>query len=190
MNLGKHYIEVIVPSDNFQSAGVCGDFELLYPPFKARIENLIEEYHKYNPDEDIPYVLESFRSHALQNAYYYRGASKIRGGNILNAGMHHLGIAVDLVNLKDKNGNGFKDPGEVVDWKNLDYVLLRRIANGIGITTLAWEQCHFQHIQTSEQNEARQEVYNYVKQWQYNSNLKPDGIVGPKTIAKAKQLYL
>ena len=135
--VGKHYIEVIVPSDEFTKGSLCGNIDLLYPPFKAGVVDLLESYKQYNKDNDIPYILESYRSHALQNAYFYRGASKIRGGSILNAGMHHFGVAVDIVNLKDKNGNSTKDLNESVDWTELDYTLLRKLANSIGLSILS-----------------------------------------------------
>lgn len=188
--IAKHYIENIVPSNEFQQGGVCGNLDLLFPLFKSDVMKLLVNYKEFNGDNDVPYVLESYRSHTLQSAYYFRGASKIKGGNILNAGMHHFGIAVDIVNLKDKNGNSTKDIGEAADWSNLDYTLLRKLADKIGLVSLSWEQCHFQEIQTTQQNELRKTVYNYVIEWQRENGLKPDGIIGKMSIAKAKELYI
>lgn len=187
--IAKHYVEIIVPSNEFQQGGVCGNLDLLFPLFKVDVMKLLANYKEFNGDNDVPYVLESYRSHTLQSAYYFRGASKIKGGNILNAGMHHFGIAVDIVNLKDKNGNGTKDLNEAVDWNNLDYTLLRKLADRIGLVSLSWELCHFQDIKTTEQQELRNAVYYYVKDWQKKNGLKPDGIIGKISIAKARELY-
>jgi len=105
--------------------------------------------------------------------------------------MHHFGIAVDIVNLIDKNGNKTRDRGESVDWINIDYVTMRKVARSLGIFDLgAKEYCHFQAIPKINQSQLRHEVYDYVRIWQKASGLVADGIVGPKTIAKAKELYL
>jgi len=176
--IAKHYVEKIIPSDSFSNGGVCGDMDLLFPLYKVDVMKLIVNYNEFNSGKDIPHVYESFRSHALQSIYYNRGASKIRGGNILNAGMHHFGIAVDIVNKKNNT----------IKW-DLDYTLLRNLANKIGLVSLSWELCHFQMIQTTEQTELRKTVYAYVVKWQKENGLVPDGIVGKKTIAKAKELY-
>lgn len=176
--IAKHYVEKIIPSDSFSNGGVCGNMDLLFPLFKVDVLKLIVSYNEFNSGKELPYVYESFRSHALQSIYYNRGSSKIRGGNILNAGMHHFGIAVDIVN---KTNSGVK-------W-NLDYTLLRKLADKIGMISLSWELCHFQMVKTTEQTELRKAVYQYLAGWQEENGLKPDGIVGNKTIAKAKELY-
>ncbi len=189
-SIAKHYIEKIVPSDKFLINGVCDIPDLLYKPFRDIISAMFKEYKEKNTDNDVPYAYETFRSHARQSYYYSIGSSPIRGGNILNAGMHHFGIAVDIVNLDDKNNNNIKDGKERVDWTNINYSLFRKLSQKYEVNFLSWEECHFQMIGVNQQGQLRREVYDYVKQWQRASGLLADGIVGPKTIAKTKSLYL
>lgn len=189
--IAEWYLEHICISDKFSSPGPVSDSNLLYPAFYELIKKAIKQYERVNTDNDCPYLYETYRSHTLQNTYYYRGASKIRGGNILTAGMHHFGIAVDIINLQDKNGNKIKDKGEAVDWSNINYNTLRAITRPLGIFDLGgYEVCHFQAIPVSEQNNLRREVYYAVINFQRENNLVPDGIVGNKTIAKLKEFYL
>lgn len=189
-NLSEHYLKVICLSDDYNSPYPVGNPELLYPPFRDLIDELISKYNEVNTDDDCPYLYETFRSHALQNIYYYRGASKIRGGNILSAGMHHLGLAVDIINLEDNNGNKIKDKGESVDWTNINYITMRSISRPLGIYDLGgYEVCHFQGVPVSEQANVRREIYNGVINFQKENGLQPDGIVGKHTISKLKELY-
>lgn len=188
--IGKHYISVVVPSEKFTQNIAVDNPDLLYPPFRASVEAMIKEYNELNMDDDVPVIFESFRSHARQNHYYNNGSTGIRGGSLLNAGMHHLCIAADIVDLEDKNNNGERDPGERVNWEHLNYKLFRNLSQKYELNFLSWEECHFQMIGTDQQNELRKGIYNYVKKWQARQGLVPDGIVGPKTIAKAKALYL
>lgn len=189
-DIGKHYISVIVPSAQFTTNVAIDNPNLLYQPFGIVVTQMLSEYMDRNMDSDVPVLFETFRSHARQNHYYNIGSSGIRGGSILNAGMHHFGIAVDIVNLDDKNNNGVRDPGERVDWKNLNYKLFRNMSQKYDLNFLSWEECHFQMIGTNQQKELRVGIYNYVKNWQWQHGLISDGIVGPKTIGKAQALYL
>lgn len=185
--IAEHYLNVICVSDDFQNSNPINNRDLLFPDFNDLIEELLTRYDEVNNDNDCPYIYETFRSHALQNIYYFRGATKIRGGNILTAGMHHFGVAVDIINLVDKNGNKIKDRGESVDWNNIDYVTMRHISRELGIYDLgSYEVCHFQMIPTSEQSTLRQSIYQEVLNFQRANGLKADGIIGPKTIAKLK----
>jgi len=187
--IAKHYVEKVIPSAHFLSNQPCDAEELLYPPFLETVKEMISEYNSRNTDNDVPVCFETFRSHARQSYYYSVGSSKIRGGNLLNAGMHHLTIAVDLVNLDDKNNNNKRDRGERVDWTNLNYGLFREMSEKYEVNFLSWEECHFQMIGTNQQRELRVAVFDYVKNWQWKHGLVSDGIVGGKTIAKAKELY-
>lgn len=189
-NIAKHYIEKIVPSDSFLLNVACDKGSLLYPEFANTISQMLAEYNRKNTDDDVPVLYETFRSHARQNHYYNIGSSGIKGGNLLNAGMHHFGIAVDIVDLEDKNNNGKRDPGERVNWEHLNYRLFREMSQKYGVNFLSWEECHFQLIGTNQQNQLRRAVYDYVRQWQRDNGLLADGIVGPRTIAKAKLVYL
>ena len=104
--------------------------------------------------------------------------------------MHHFGIAEDIINLQDKNGNKIKDKGESVDWTNLDYKTMRNITRKMNISDLGnYEVCHFQYIPVSMQSELRELVFNAVKKFQSSHGLVPDGIVGPKTLEVIRKTY-
>lgn len=171
--IAEHYVKKIIPSADYRIKGVCNDPELLYPEFKKDIENLITEYQKYNDHDIVMY--ETYRSNSLQLIYYNRGASKIKTNS-----MHHYGVAVDLL---AKVGNG-------VSWDILDYPLLRTLASNMGIKFLKWEACHFQAIPVDQQDELRTAVSAEVIKFQKDNGLVPDGIVGPKTILKARELFI
>lgn len=187
--IAEHYISKIVPSPYFTSATPVNKKELLFPRFYEDIENVLMKYLQLNKDNDCPYIYETYRSHSLQHTYFMRGASQIRGGNILSAGMHHFGIAVDIINLKDKDGDTEKDPNEVVDWENLDYVLLHKIAEGKDLFRLKFELAHLQFVRTGDQDLVRRAVYDRVLTFQKENGLTVDGIVGIQTIRKAKEIY-
>lgn len=185
-DITNNYLFNICVSPDYQNPNPVNNIDYLYPEFKDLILQMLEEYERINLN-DCPYIYETYRSHTLQNTYYYRGASKIRGGNILTAGMHHFGTAVDIINLEDKNGNKIKDKGEAVDWNTIDYKSMRVISRKLGIYDLGnYEVCHFQAIPVSEQSQLRRYIYNKVIQFQKEHNLVPDGIIGNKTINALK----
>ena len=189
--IAEHYLKTIITSDDYNTGSPCNNIDLLYPEFKDIILTGLTEYEEVNSDNDVPYIYETFRSHAMQSVYYFRGASKIKGGNILNAGMHHLGVGVDIINLKDENGNRVKDRGEAVDWENIDYVTLRKIMRKHMVFDLGtYEVCHFQAIPSDMQQELRRVVHHAVLEFQSENGLKADGIVGVKTIQMAREVFL
>jgi hypothetical protein len=153
---------------------------------------MMNEYNNYIPNETkIPFLFETYRSHILQTTYYNIKRSTIKGGNILSAGMHHFGIATDIVCLTDKNQNGLRDPKEPVDWESIDYLFMRKLAKEVDVYDLGkYETCHFQLIPTFEQQHLRIVVKNAVIKFQTEHGLVPDGIVGNKTITKAKEIFL
>jgi hypothetical protein len=137
-----HFDEVIRNSDSYDTLKPCKDTSLLFPPFYEKIQELIKAYLEVHETE--PYILETYRSNDLQELYYHRGASKIRKN-----GMHHYGIAVDLV--AKVNGK--------IDYDTLDYAWLRNYATKeLGLTVLTWELAHFQYIPVSEQQALRNAV--------------------------------
>ena len=182
--IAQHYLEVICTSSKFNTSQPVNNLDLLFPYFRKKVIEGIEEYKAVDSKDSNPYIYETYRSHVLQTIYYNRGASKIRGGNILKAGMHHFGIAVDIVNVN------WKDRVPIVDWKTIDYVLLKKVMNAKGLYSLSFEACHFQLIPTSDQGELRETVYKAVKTFQQEHGLVPDGIVGPKTLSKLKEVFL
>jgi hypothetical protein len=139
--IAKWFKDEIETSDDFNTPKPCNNIDLLYPPFRSVLEQLITEYQEEHETE--PYVLETYRSNSLQQHYYDQGVSKIRTN-----GMHHYGIAADLV---AKNGTK-------IDYGVLDYDWLRKRAVELGLTILTWELCHFQFISVDKQQTLRNEV--------------------------------
>lgn len=171
--IAKHYIEKIITAPEYFSDKPCRNVNLLYPPFYSLVKKVSEEIKKANSSEVV--CVETYRSNTLQLRYFNQGASKIR-----NNGMHHYGIASDMAFL---NGNSITYNG--------DYKLLRSIAKEKGIHLLGlWDAGHFQFISVEDQTELRAVVLDEVKKFQKANGLVVDGIVGKRTIAKAKELYL
>lgn len=137
--IADFFANVIYKSDKYETQSPCNDTDLLFPPFYAIVMEMINAYQEQH--ETIPFVLETYRSNTLQRIYFNRGASKIRQN-----GMHHYGIAVDLVGRA--NGQ--------IDYEVLDYAWLRDWAKNNGLTVLDWELAHFQFIPVASQNELRQ----------------------------------
>lgn len=171
--IAQHYIEKIIVSEEYLLPSPCKNTDLLLPDFKAIIDELIYEYNQVSSDE--VYWLETYRSNSLQRTYYERGTSKIKTN-----GMHHYGIAVDLC----RGANG-----KYADYE-LDYKTLRSIAGTKNLTVLSFEQAHFQFIPVFEQDHLRIVVRNEIIEFQKNNGLVPDGIVGNKTVAKAKEIFI
>jgi peptidoglycan hydrolase-like protein with peptidoglycan-binding domain len=171
--IAHHYLSKIITSDGYLSPSPVREPSLLLSGFKEKIDELILRYNKYSDDE--VYILETYRSNSLQMTYFVRGASKIRKN-----GMHHYGIAADLVRGKD---------GKYLDY-GLDYQLLRRIAvNELGLTALSFEDAHYQFIPVSAQESLRSAVKSAIIDFQEQMSLSPDGLIGPRTIAKAKEIF-
>lgn len=168
-----HYLQKILTSDKFLSPGVVSDVDLLVPSFASKVELLRKEYIEYH--KSVPVIYESFRSDVRQLQCFQSGASKIK-----TAGMHHFGVAVDIIALDSNNKPS---------WNILNYFDLHRYANTLGLTVLNFEACHFQLISVSEQNFLRCQVTNAIKDFQRQSNLTPDGIPGPKTRAALRAIY-
>lgn len=140
--LRKHYQNVIRVSEYYNIIKPCNETSLLFPPFYEKIKELISAY--LEDHETMPYILETYRSNDLQKIYYNRGASKIRKN-----GMHHFGIAVDLV-AKDENDH--------IRYDVLDYQWIRKKAREMSLFMLDWEDAHIQDIPVGLQNQLRNEV--------------------------------
>lgn len=137
----QHYENVLKDSEHFGSLSPVNDMELLYPEFLDRLIICFTEYTEQKPGEEV-YIVETYRSNALQEKYYEEGKSRIRRN-----GMHHFGLAADAAFYI--NGK-FSYDG--------DYNLLRKIFRRNGLTVLNWEKGHVQFVKVSEQPEIR----NYV----------------------------
>ena len=93
----------------------CDSLELLYPPFRERLERLITAAHAQSL---MAYPFETWRSPALQESYFAKG--RTQPGRIItraDAWMsnHQYGVAADLV------FDGSEKPGIQWDWSG-DYI--------------------------------------------------------------------
>ncbi|MCI0474051.1 MAG: hypothetical protein L0Y76_10765 [Ignavibacteria bacterium] len=137
----QHYENVIKNSEHFGSQSPVNDMELLYPDFLDALIKCFSEYSEQKPEEEV-YIVETYRSNALQEKYYDDGKSRIRRN-----GMHYFGLAADAA---------FYINGKFS--YNGDYNLLREIFRSNGLTVLNWEKGHVQFIKVSEQNELRRYI--------------------------------
>lgn len=174
--IAEHYLRKIIKSDGYFSTKSVRDAELLYPDFKERLRKAFTKWYEIYPSNN-PYIVETYRSNKLQEVYFNNGASKIRKN-----GMHHYGIAADLAFMFD---------GKVT--YQGDYELLRQLFKEEGLHLLGtWDIGHVQYIPATakDQNALRQAVDKAVREFQSECSLVVDGIVGPKTIAKAKEVFI
>ena len=169
----EHYIKKLITSTNYNSLNPCRDSELLLVDFYKKVKQGIKAFNNVHSDVEV-FLVETYRSNKLQLQYYDSGASKIRKN-----GMHHYGIAADCA---------FKVNGKLT-W-NGDYKTLRQCFSDAGLNLLGlWDAGHVQFVPVSEQGALRSAVDKGVKDFQRANGLVVDGIVGPKTIAKAKEVY-
>lgn len=173
-NIAEFYIKKLIPSDKYLNVLPCKDRSLLLPEFNDAVSRSIAKFQSRYPDVEVVFV-ETFRSNALQLKHFKNRASKIKSN-----GMHHYGIAVDLA---------FKIEGEF-SYQG-DYKYLRECHEMEGLKLLGlWDAGHVQYVPVVKQADLRNTVLMSIKEFQKQNGLTPDGIVGAKTIAKAKTIYL
>jgi|WetSurMetagenome_2_1015567.scaffolds.fasta_scaffold51843_4 hypothetical protein len=170
--ISKHFIEVIIPSDKYDSMGRTESTSLLLPNFYEKVKSGIEIFNNKYPDIEV-IIYETYRSNPRQYRLYKQGASKVKEN-----GMHHYGIACDIA---------FKIEGEFT-YKG-DYKYLHNSFGENGLVKLSWEDAHIQYIPVNTQDELRNEVKGEIKKIQKKYDLIVDGIIGPKTIKKIKEIY-
>jgi len=171
--IAEHFLKHIATSAFYNSNSTCRNLELLYPPFRELIDKAIYSF-ELQYDYKV-FIVETFRSNALQLRYYLNGASKVK-----TAGMHHFGIAVDCA---------FKVNGKFT-YKG-DIIGLREYMTEQGLTKLGmWDALHFQFIPVNKQRALRNAVNVEVKSFQKKYGLVVDGIIGKRTIAKLIEILL
>lgn len=173
--IADFYLKTLITAPEFFSDTPCRRLELLYPEFLQKTTAAIADFYTSQPDHIVIFT-ETYRSNALQLIHYNNGNSKIS-----NNGMHHYGIAVDCAFRI--NGN-FTYKG--------NYKLLRECFKNAGLYLLGdWDMGHVQYIPATvtQQSALRIEVSELIRKFQRDQGLKADSIVGPKTIAKAKEVY-
>jgi len=173
------YIKKLIPSADYNNTKSVKSLDLLFPAFRVKIEDAMKKFNEKYPNVKLVFV-ETYRSNARQLMHYNNGASKIKKN-----GMHHYGIACDCAFEFDTDGDG-----DIEFSYDGDYNYLRECWKAQGLTLLGeWDKGHAQFIPVNNQDILRGEVLAEVKKFQGNNDLVPDGIVGNKTIAKAKELY-
>jgi hypothetical protein len=173
------YLKKIITSPDYFNKNAVKSTDLLLPEFKSALDKANAEFNKKYPEVEIVYV-ETFRSNSRQLMHYNNGASKIRTN-----GMHHYGIAVDAFFRLDKDGDGDTE----LTYEG-DYKFLRQCWDKQDLILLGeWDKGHAQFIQVPEQTELRRQVDYAIREFQTKYRLTRDGIVGNKTINKAREVY-
>lgn len=161
----RHFILNIASSEAFLENDIQNHADYLFPDFRVKIFQILEKYNEININHQ-PGFFETFRSNKRQYEMYQKGTSKIK-----SYGMHFYGIAVDIISFKNNRPS----------W-SLDYDTLIRLGNQINITNLRpFEDCHFQFIPVSSQNDFREFARNLTYIVQDLLNVKQDYYIGPIT---------
>ena len=143
------YADYILNHPKFKTLNIVRDMDLLYPPFRLKVEDLVKTANEGGLHVA---VFETYRSNERQRRLFLTGKS-----GILKNGMHHYGVAADVVFL-DRNG--------LWTWNmpTKDWRALGQIGKGLG---LVWggdwkkfvDSVHFQFIPVAEQNLIRRGIY-------------------------------
>ena len=159
------YFTYIVCYDNYFSIDLQRKTNLLYPPFKRKINTMLDRYLELD-NSQIPKIFETYRSLKRQKELYNENKTKI-----MSAGFHHFGLAADIVFLKDNQ----------ITWEG-NYNMLNNIAFPIGLFKTGFnEQCHYQYYSDNILQQLRVYAKTKVIRFQQMFKLKDDGIIGPVT---------
>jgi peptidoglycan L-alanyl-D-glutamate endopeptidase CwlK len=115
------YTTVIQADPRFTSTADCRDIALLEPNFRAAVQSVIADAAAQGITLQ---VTETFRSAARQQMLFAQGATQLDGQTPATIGVHHFGLAVDLVRVQ--NGKA--------DWATADYTFLQALAEKYGLT--------------------------------------------------------
>lgn len=137
------YKDFLVGSPLFHTTSIVSSLDYLEPTFRGRIETLLEEAAAASTPL---LVFETYRSRERQQKLYEQGATQLRV-----VGVHHYGLAVDLV----------KNVGGSPSWKG-DFKFLRDLATKHGLVSgYDWgnpgvahtfvDACHVQAIAVGDQ---------------------------------------
>ena len=108
------YNDVIMIDERAHSTKVVDDLDLLEPVMRQIVASIIMDAKK----KGVEYmVFETFRSKERQLQLYKQGASKLK-----NVGVHHYGLACDIVRSIDGQPS----------WKG-DFSLLGKLAHAYGL---------------------------------------------------------
>ena len=172
-NIANFYFSYIVCADDYFSADIVRKVNLLYPPFKTRLNLMLDRFEELNSIE-IPKIFETYRSLKRQKYLYQENKTSVS-----TSSYHHFGLASDIVFIKDGK----------ITWEG-NYKLLTDLSIPLGLFKTSYnEQCHFEYLPDSELQKLRVFMTNKVKLFQQNYKLKVDGIIGPVTKSVMFQHY-
>lgn len=169
-HIAERYISTLITSPEFFSDRPSRNLALLFPDFAKKLKKAFQEYIKIHP-KFTPYVVEGFRPRSVAEA-------NAEAGSGIKDSMHCYGIAADLA---------FKYNGKHT--YNGNYDDLRKCLKDAGLVLIGKNDIgHVQYIPVKDQNAFRKVVNQAVKDFQKKHGLTIDGIVGKKTIGKARSL--
>jgi D-alanyl-D-alanine carboxypeptidase len=87
--MGNFYQDVLSKDERFNSTDAINDINLLDPVTRAAVEAIIQEARESGLDL---MIFETYRSQARQAQLFKNGVAKLN-----NVGVHHYGLACDLV---------------------------------------------------------------------------------------------
>ncbi len=97
-----NWLDELKKSPKFHSLEPVRDLDLLYPPFRIKIELLLRKAEGAN----LPVmVFETFRSQERQEKLYEQKRTKIRSN-----GGHYFGVCADLVWTLDSGAPSWEEP--------------------------------------------------------------------------------
>lgn len=142
------YNDKIKTHPNYNSKQLTTDLDILYPPFAFSIIKLFAQAYQ---EELKVSIFETYRSQDRQLDLFNKGKTKLRTN-----GMHHFGVAVDIVFLDEKNNPSWN---EKYNWKRLG-----EIGKSLGLIwggDWPWDKPHFQLIPATVQAQAKIVAKNY-----------------------------
>lgn len=96
----------IVPSKAFNSTEICRDLRLLFPPVRRKVLAIVSDLWGHGQEVT---VFETYRSQERQAQLFRQGVTQLR-----NVGVHHYGLAADIVRIVDGQPNWDVDHSLVV----------------------------------------------------------------------------
>lgn len=127
------YEDKIKKHPQYTSAKRVADLDALYPPFALCVLKIFAIGRK----EGLPLcIFETYRSQGRQLELFNKGASKLKTN-----GMHHFGVATDIIFLDDKNNPSWN---EKCNWKRLGEI--GKSMDLIWGGDWPWDKPHFQLI--------------------------------------------
>jgi hypothetical protein len=127
------YEEKIKKHPAFISTKLTADLDVLYPPFAL---NILKTFAISRKEGLSTFIYETYRSQTRQLELFNKGATKLKTN-----GMHHFGVAADIIFLDDKNNLSWN---EKHDWKRLGEI--GKSMNLVWGGDWPWDKPHFQLI--------------------------------------------